>query len=201
MEMRYSYAPRVPGRAAFAYGRELGISAKDAREVAGALRGMGLSEAEKLLQDVLSFKRAIPFKRFNKGVAHREGIGAGRYPLNAVKIFMEIIENAKANAKFRGLDESRLFIKHISAHRSIHKRPYGARAFAKGPTKRSRKTNLEIILEERTASRAGKPAAERKKGVRAEVKKPVKPLAAKPAATAAAATQAKAKEAKKVDNK
>ncbi len=143
----YSYKPSGPNGKA--YGRDLPISAKDAREVASAIRNKKVLAAEQLFDDVLDGKAFIQFKRYNQELAHRKKIGPARQPINTVKEFAKVLRNAKENAKSQGLAEANLVVTHISAHKALHKRPRGARAFSKGPQRRSRRTNLEIIVEER----------------------------------------------------
>jgi len=149
MKMSYAYKPREEKMAARAYGRDLEVSAKDSREVVHAIRGLKLAEAEKVLSKVISLQEPIPFKRHKRKLSHKAGMGPGRYPRNAAAEVLKILENSKANAKVKGLDEAKLFVKHAAVHKGIHKRPRGARAFSKGPQMHSRRATVEIILEEK----------------------------------------------------
>ena len=68
-----------PDTTAKALGREMPISPKFAREVAGMIRGMKVETARQALEDVIDKKRAVPLKRYNKRVSHKPGVGPGRY--------------------------------------------------------------------------------------------------------------------------
>jgi len=68
------------------WGWELHISPKHAHEICRTLKGMRANLARAYLEDVIALKRAIPFKRYRRNVAHRHGaVGwdAGRYPEKA----------------------------------------------------------------------------------------------------------------------
>lgn len=144
-----NYSCKIKGTCGKAYGRDLPVSAKDAREVASAIRNKKVVSVEKLFEKVMNDKAYIPFKRYNTELAHKPKIGPARQPLNTVEEFSKVLKNAKENAKLQGLSEESLFIVHVSAHKGIHKRPQGARAFSKGPQRRSRRTNVEIVVQER----------------------------------------------------
>jgi large subunit ribosomal protein L22 len=64
-------------------GHELHISPKHAREICRTLRGMKVNNAIQYLEDVAALKKAVPFKRYRRNVAHKHGLvgwDAGRYP-------------------------------------------------------------------------------------------------------------------------
>lgn len=140
------------------YGRDMKVSPKDTREVAGAIRGLWVESAKKYLSDVIALKTPVPFKRFHREVAHKSGIGPGRYPRNSAEAVLEILVNAEANAKFKGLDPKKLKVAKITVSQGLHKRRGLARAFAKGPSKRSRRSNVEIVVVDVSAGYNKKPA-------------------------------------------
>ena len=75
---RLNYSLTPAGRSSRAMGMELHISPKHAREICRTLRGMRANLARAYLEDVIALKRAIPFKRYKRNVAHRHGlVGAG----------------------------------------------------------------------------------------------------------------------------
>jgi large subunit ribosomal protein L22 len=85
-------------------GMELHISPKHAREICRTLRGMRANLARTYLEDVIALKRAIPFKRYRRNVAHRHGLvgwDAGRYPEKAAKAVLNVLDNALANAEYK----------------------------------------------------------------------------------------------------
>ncbi|MFH0962007.1 MAG: 50S ribosomal protein L22 [archaeon] len=146
----YSYNPKSrKTRFAQARADALNISPKEAREVAHNLRGLLVPQAERMLAGVIAKTKPIKFTRFNTELGHKPGIGPGRFPVNAATEFSTLVASAKANAKAKGLDEGRLYVASAVANRSFHKRPGGARVFSKGPSNRSRRANIQVVLEER----------------------------------------------------
>lgn len=57
--------------------REKDISHKHAREIAVAIKGRSIEKARELLENVMSRKEAIPYRRYNNEVAHRSNIRDG----------------------------------------------------------------------------------------------------------------------------
>lgn len=45
----------------------------------------------------------------------QEGWAAGRYPVKAAEQVLKVLENAEANAEYKGMDTENLFIEHISS--------------------------------------------------------------------------------------
>jgi large subunit ribosomal protein L22 len=54
--------------------REKDISHKHAREISVAIKGRSIEKARDLLENVISRKEAIPYRRYNNEVAHRSNI-------------------------------------------------------------------------------------------------------------------------------
>jgi len=125
------------------------ISPKYSREVAAAIRGMKLKKALEFLQRVIEKRQPVELRRHKKEVPHHYGKPA-RYPVKVARAFLEVLKNAKANALYQGMDEEKLYIYRIEAHRGIHKRPWGARAVGRA-RKRGRRTNLVVVLREEGA--------------------------------------------------
>jgi len=131
-----------------AWGRDLSISLKKTVEVCNHLRGMRCDVAKELLRDVLDGLRPIPFKRYDGGVGHRHYIGPGRYPRKSSEAVLRLIEEAEANAEYKGLDFESMFIKHIAANKGEVVKGNRPRARGRSTQKNSSRVNLEIILEE-----------------------------------------------------
>jgi len=96
-------------------GMELHISPKAAREICRTLRGMRANLARTYLEDVIALKRPVPFKRYRRNVAHRHGLvkaDAGRYTEKAAKAILAVLENALANAEYKGLEAEEMRIYH-----------------------------------------------------------------------------------------
>jgi len=120
-------------------------------EVCRAIKGMRLATAKEYLQAVVDKKKPVPFKRHRKKVAHRRGAGgSGQFPVKTARAILKILENAEANATYKGLDAEKLKIVHASAHKGITIPGFLPRAFARATPFNKPLTNVEIILKEAT---------------------------------------------------
>lgn len=137
-----------PDTTAKALGREMPISPKFAREVAGMIRGMKVDVARQALEDVIDKKRAVPLKRYNKRVSHKPGVGPGRYPVKAAKAILGVIDSAASNAEYKGLDVSAMEIRTITVSRGRTIPGHMPRAHGRATQWNQETVNLEIILEE-----------------------------------------------------
>jgi len=131
-----------------AYGKELRVSPKHAMEVCRAIKGMSLNVAKEYLEDVQLKKKAVPFRRHNKKLAHRRGAkGSGQYPVKAAYEISKVLKNAEANASYKGLDIEKLRVVHASAYKGISIPGQMSRAFGRTSPSVSPLTNVEIILK------------------------------------------------------
>ncbi len=137
-----------PDTTAKALGKEMPVSPKFAREVAGMIRGMKVETAQKALEDVIDKKRAVPLKRYNKRVSHKAGVGPGRYPVKAAKAILGVINSAAANAEYKGLDVSNMAIATITVSRGRTIPGHMPRAHGRATQWNQETVNLEIILQE-----------------------------------------------------
>ena len=150
-KINYAYTDDDKSKTAKALGRSLKISPKHAVEICNKIRGMKIEKAEAYLEDVIEMKTAVPFKRHNKKVGHRRGIGGwptGRYPVKAAKQILDILKNAEANAEYKGLDTENLKIMHISSHRGYVIRGWTPRAFGRASPFNTPTTHVQIVLGE-----------------------------------------------------
>ena len=79
---------------------------------------MLLTRAEKYLKDVLEHKTCIPFSRYDHSVgrcsaAIQFGLTKGRYPEKSVRIMLNLLNNAKANAESKKLNVEKVIIKNV----------------------------------------------------------------------------------------
>lgn len=147
----YSYTEYNPTLQVRASLREVDISPKAAREVCAAIKGLNLDKARALLQDVIAFKRAIPYKRYKKKVPHRRqlsGFYAGRFPIKAAKLMLKLLDNLEANADFKGLDVTRLKIVHAAAYPGRKIKKYFPRAFGRSSPNFKVLVHIEVVGEE-----------------------------------------------------
>jgi large subunit ribosomal protein L22 len=148
---KYSVQGLDPDRTAIASGRDLRISPKASREICHYIKGMKLDKAKEALQEVIELKRAIPYRRHKKKVAHRkgvEGFDAGRFPQKAAGAVLKLLDSVEANAEFKGLYTDRLKIIHIAAHRARVIRNYIPRAFGRSSPYFHHLTHIEVAVEE-----------------------------------------------------
>ncbi|MBI2650443.1 50S ribosomal protein L22 [Candidatus Woesearchaeota archaeon] len=129
-----------------AIGMALPISFKQSVEICRFIKNKNISNAKEMLQDVVSGKRAVPFKKFDFDLGHKKKIGPGRYPQKASKEFIRLIGNVEANAQFKGLNTSNLIIAHISAHKAGKTWHFGRKS-----RRRMKRTNVEIVVEEKAS--------------------------------------------------
>ena len=140
----YTFGNYEKEHMARAIGAALPISFKQSVEICGFIKNKGISYAKKLLQDVIDKKTAIPFRRYNQDLGHKKKIGPARYPKKASEEFIKLIENVEANAQFKGLNTSNLIIAHISAHKAGKAWHFGRKS-----RRRMKRTNIEIVVEEK----------------------------------------------------
>ncbi|TLZ54925.1 MAG: 50S ribosomal protein L22 [Methanobacteriota archaeon] len=132
-----------------AYGRELPISWKKAVELARALRGKKVENAITYLENVIALKQAVPFRRYNRWVAHKRGLGPARYPVKAAQYFKRVIESAVSNAEYLGReDPDAMVIRSINAHKGRITKGQTRRAQGRSTPWNQDTVNLEIVLEE-----------------------------------------------------
>lgn len=139
----FKYSTTVTEHMAKASLRAEAISTKHSIEICNMVRGLSLSKAKTLLNEVVAMKKPVPFKRFNDNVGHRRGMGPGRYPTKAASKILDLLNGVTANAQVKGLDTDALLIKHINSH-------YASRPMRAGRHRGrvSKRTHVEIVVEE-----------------------------------------------------
>lgn len=135
-----------------ASGRDLRMSFKEAVELLRAIRGKKLSEAYQILDDVIAQKRAIPFRRFKRGIPHRRELSGwkpGRYPVRAAKLVKKVLKSAEHNATSKDLDPDLLYVKHAAAQTGGKLKRVFYRAYGRTTPRIEQLVHVEIVLEER----------------------------------------------------
>jgi large subunit ribosomal protein L22 len=179
--MSYSFQKYNPEKMAVAVGKSLPVSTKHCIELTARIRRKSIESAKRILNDVISMRKPIAFKRYTGGVGHKPGMAAGRYPIKAAAAVLRVLESCEANAQFKGLDTGNMLIVHSNAS-------LGGKQYHYGRQRRRimKRTMVEIVLEETGKSGKDKKAAkEEKQQAKAPVKTetPVqeKPVESKPA--------------------
>ncbi len=150
-KVKYAYKEEDKSRTARASATQLKISPKHAVEICREIRGMEVEKARKYLEEVINMERPVAFKRYNRKVGHRRGLtgwASGRYPVKAATHILKVLENAEANAEYKGLDTEKLRIIHISSHRGPVIRGWIPRAFGRATPFNTPTTHVQIVLGE-----------------------------------------------------
>ena len=124
--------------------REKQISHKHAREVAKSIMGLSVEKARDYLNDVISKKRAVAFRRYKIQVGHRSdpGMMAGRYPEKSAAEFIKLLDNLEANAEYKGLDPDRLRIINATVHKGMIIKRFTPRAMGRTTAKNNVLTHV-----------------------------------------------------------
>jgi large subunit ribosomal protein L22 len=131
-----------------AIGKEMSVSPKHCREVCKMLKGMKVDQARKYLKGVVELKTPVPYSRFKIYLSPKPKVGPARYPVNAAKAILSVVESARSNAEYKGLDADNMRVKFASAHRGRITPGYTPRAYGRSTPWNEQTTNIEIILEE-----------------------------------------------------
>jgi large subunit ribosomal protein L22 len=138
---RLAYSQKLEGEnIARGKANELSISPKHSIEIASYIRHKRINDAIAYLTDVIALKKAIPFRRFNRNVAHKRGLpgtwDAGRYPVKASKAYIRLLESVKKNAEY------------VTANRGRAQKAFFPRAMGRATPKVHETVNIEIIARE-----------------------------------------------------
>jgi large subunit ribosomal protein L22 len=138
------FDPKTMSRAT---GKELPISPKKSAEVCRALKGMHIEDAIVYLEKVMELKQAVPFRRRNRYIGHKKGMGPAAYPVRPAFEILRVLESAQGNAEATGLDPESLRIHTIAATKGQTDKYYKPRAQGRSTAWFHETTNVEIVLE------------------------------------------------------
>ncbi|MFP3319010.1 MAG: 50S ribosomal protein L22 [Acidilobus sp.] len=151
----YSYRPADEARAAKAMAWDIPVHPKVMTEVARAIKGMRLLDAEKYLRSVMELKEPVPFRSASKKVPHRRGLAdrwgwpIGKYPVKAASYMLKLLENAANNAEIKNLDVEKLYVVHVGVHKGLTLKRLYPRAFGRADIIRKTRSHVEVVVEER----------------------------------------------------
>lgn len=131
-----------------AIGKEVSVSPKHCREVCKMLKGMNIEQVRTYLQGVADLKTPVPYSRFKLYLSPKPKVGPARYPVKAAKAILAVIESARSNAEYKGLDADNMKVKWATANRGRITQGHMPRAFGRSTPWNEQTTNIEIILEE-----------------------------------------------------
>ena len=125
---KYVLNPK-PGKSVKVFGRALRVSTKSSVKVCSAITGKSLLKGKLFVENLVSQKHSLD----------------GKYYTKSAKEIAGLLQSAEANAEFKGLDPTKMFI-HASAHQGftfMTPRRFKLRG-------RSRKvTHIQLILQQR----------------------------------------------------
>lgn len=148
MVYHYAFKDFSKQHMARAVGIALPISVKHSVEVLAYIKNRKIAEAKKLLDLAIAEKKAIPYKRFNQGLAHKTGIGPGRFPVKTAFEIKNLLESIEANAQFQGLNTANLVVMHASA-----KKAPGAYHYGRKRRRKMKRATIEIVVQETKAEK------------------------------------------------
>ena len=149
---RTAYSMEISGEdIARAKANEVDISPKHAFEIARFIRKMRTDDAIEYLNRVVALEKAIPLRCYHKKVPHRHGLDrwhTGRYPQKAAKVYIRLLNAAKKNAEYIGLDAGNTRIVHVQANRGRRHEAFFPRAMGRATPKNRETVNIEVIVRE-----------------------------------------------------
>ncbi len=151
---KYSFKFRDESKIAKAMIWDVPVHPKVMREVAEAIKGMKLNQAEKFLERVIAQKEAVPFRHAHGKQAHRRGLAdkwgwpAGRYPVKAARYMLKLLKNVENNAEVKNLDLDNLKIIAIAVHKGITLKRWMPRAYGRASPKYRIHSHVEIAVME-----------------------------------------------------
>lgn len=135
---------------------------KHVREVAHTIKGWQVGKAKAFLEDVLQYKRAVPFTRFKGGVGRHAQAkllsvpgSQCAWPQKASKMVLDLLTNAESNAEVKGMDTESLYITHAQVNRAPKQRRRTYRAH--GRINRKYIYTICTWVEKREIEREGAP--------------------------------------------
>jgi large subunit ribosomal protein L22 len=155
------------------------ISLKQSIEIANALRRRPVAAAKRVLEEAISMKKAIPYRRFVGDTGHKKSLGPGRFPVKACREIMALVQSVEAAALQKGLDSGSLVISHISAQQGSRQLHYGRQR-----SRMMKRTHIELVAEAKKTlekpRKKGEPKEPAKTEPAKETPKKEEPAEAKP---------------------
>lgn len=152
----YSFQRYEKSRHVRAAIRDKSISHKHSREIALAVNHKTIEKAREFLEDVLTKKVAVPYRRYHNEVAHRsnirDGFCSGRFPYKATSEFLKLLDNLESNAEYKGMDLDRLKIISVVVHKGTKLKRFTPRAMGRASPKYDTLVHVEMVAIEGRSS-------------------------------------------------
>ncbi|MDO8646989.1 MAG: 50S ribosomal protein L22 [Candidatus Diapherotrites archaeon] len=132
------------------------VSLKYSTEISREIKGKRVAWAIQFLKAVAEKTRHLPLRRYNKEVPHRKGDAishtkTGRYPKRCATKWVELLEQLKANADYKGLNAENLIIIHAFASKGVGRTSHQKQGKISGKTHVKKAAHLEVIARENAA--------------------------------------------------
>jgi len=140
-----------PDTTARAMLRDRPISLKHSKALAREVRDETVADAVAYLERVAAEEQSVPYRQHNSGVGHRsdvDGWDAGRYPVKAAEAFLDLIENASANAREQGFEADEMVLAHVAPHKVGEREGRKPQAFGRAGPWNTTLCDVELVLEE-----------------------------------------------------
>lgn len=129
------------------------VSVKYSTEICNQIKTRPVNKVIEWMKRIEAHEDYLPLKRYHKKVAHRRGEAkagekAGRFPEKVAVQFVKLLELAKSNADFKGLDAEKLIIIHAYANMGMNRYSYQSKGRIAGKARRRNATNIEVIVQE-----------------------------------------------------
>ena len=136
-----------------AKGKDLRTHWKNTFHVGRAIKGMLLNKSEEYLKDVFEHKWCIPYSWFDHSVGRSSstiqfGLTKGRYLEKNVRLILNLLQNAKANAEAKKLNIEKLLVKNVFVNLANEGRRRTYRAHGSINAYCSSNCHVDIICEE-----------------------------------------------------
>lgn len=149
----YQATPGKESKTARAILKNANISLKYATEMFREIKGQPVNKAIKRLHRIANMEEALPLLKYRRKIPHRKGdpksgVKSGRYPVNTAKKFIEMLELAKANADFKGLDTEKLLVIHGFASQGFRRQGLQPKGKIGGKVRLRKSVHIEVIVLE-----------------------------------------------------
>jgi large subunit ribosomal protein L22 len=146
-------------------GRNLAISHKASYELTAFIKNKNVDSAIKALESITKLEQIVPYRRYNRDVAPKAGVGPGRYPVKAAFVTIKLLKNLKGAAKSKGLDLQKLTIIHATATKGPIRHRYGRKSGLE-----RKNTHIELVAKEVESKKPAQPETKKEIKTQSETK-------------------------------
>lgn len=153
VKKNYQALPGKQSKTAKALITNAPVSLKYSTEICNQIRGKPVEKMIEWMKRIILHEDHLPLRMYHKKVGHRkgtakQGVKAGRYPERNAAKFIELLELAKSNADFKGLDTEKLIVLTAFASQGVKKYGHQSKGRISGKVHLRKSTNIEVIVME-----------------------------------------------------